>query len=158
VALRGHTRFEFSQAVAHQILSHYSVSPFLREQGFTTVSCRMPTVRRTAYDKGRGHRHSRYFGRAAYHFSRASADQSANGDTRTMFSKRTFVAFCFSSFTLFGAVPQDQSDQQTTPAGPIQRLDIEERTTAGTGIRFTVISKARASLTKARTRRPCRLK
>ena len=63
-----------------------------------------------------------------------------------MFSKRTFVAFWFSSFTLFGLpVPQDQSDQQTTPVGPIQRVYVEERTTAGTGIRFTVISKARAS-------------
>jgi hypothetical protein len=51
-----------------------------------------------------------------------------------MFSKRTFVAFWFSSFTLFGLpVPQDQSDQQTTPAGPIQRVYVEERTTAGIG-------------------------
>ena len=51
-----------------------------------------------------------------------------------MFSKRTFVAFWFSSFTLFGIpVPQDQSDQQTTPAGPIQRVYVEERTTAGIG-------------------------
>ena len=31
-----------------------------------------------------------------------------------------------------GCVPR-QSDQQTTPAGPIQRVYVEERTTAGTG-------------------------
>lgn len=50
-----------------------------------------------------------------------------------MFSKRAFVAFWVSSFALFGlAVAQDQSDQQTTP-GPIQRVYVEERTTARTG-------------------------
>jgi hypothetical protein len=31
VALRGQARFEFSQGVVHQILSHYSVLPLLRE-------------------------------------------------------------------------------------------------------------------------------
>ena len=76
-----------------------------------------------------------------------------------MFSKRTFVAFWFSSFTLFGLpVPQDQSDQQTTPVGPIQRVYVEERTTAGTGDSVHCDLQGCASLTKARTRRPCRLK
>ena len=51
-----------------------------------------------------------------------------------MFSKRAFVAFWVSSFALFGlAVAQDQSDQQTTP-GPIQRIYVEERTTARAGV------------------------
>ena len=51
-----------------------------------------------------------------------------------MLSKWTFVTIWFSSFTLFGlAAPQNQSDQQTTPAGPIQRVYVEERTTASTG-------------------------
>ena len=50
-----------------------------------------------------------------------------------MFSKRIFVAFWFSSFTLSGlAVPQPQSDQQTMPEA-IQRVYIEERTTASSG-------------------------
>jgi hypothetical protein len=50
-----------------------------------------------------------------------------------MFSKRIFVAFWFSSFTLSGlALPQPQSDQQTTPEA-IQRVYIEERTTGSSG-------------------------
>lgn len=47
---------------------------------------------------------------------------------------RIFVAFCFSFFTVCElAVAQGQSDQQTMPTGPIQRVFVEERTTASTG-------------------------
>ena len=51
-----------------------------------------------------------------------------------MFSKRAFVAFWFLSFTMSDlSVAQDQSDQQTAPTGPIQRVYAEQRTTARTG-------------------------
>jgi hypothetical protein len=51
-----------------------------------------------------------------------------------MVLKRAFVTFWISSFALFGlAVAQDQSDQQTVPTGPVQRVYAEQRTTARSG-------------------------
>lgn len=53
------------------------------------------------------------------------------GGARTMVSKQSLAACCFSCFAMFVLAPgQDQSDQ---PTGPIQRVYVEERTSATTG-------------------------